>query len=466
MFVVFMCHIKGEFMENERNGLSFRDVWYLLKKYLILELAIILAAVAIGAAYSVLRRDVFRAEINVMIQAKLDQGGENTLNNVPYTNYYIENICDFFSTDIVTARASEKCGDVVSGKAVGTTSEENKWIVSVRYSDYSPDDAKKKLLAVIEAAEELAQLTDDNGEYVYFQGYVKLPVLGEAKVVPVNSTFKTVLISGIAGIVLALAVAFIMYYANDKITQVERIETITGKKNIQTITLEKKKRGSTEEIDRTGFNLEKLAETLVFLKDGEKEKVCQIQSSINGEGKSTVAANLSIALGRIRKKTLVIECDFRKPTIHRYFRIEKALGMTDYFKGDKTFSEVVKKTDFENVDIITCGERFDNPAIIFMSGKFGALIEKARENYDFVILDCPPAGLVTEYMAISPFTDFTVLVVGCDKVSSVVLKNTVADLKASGVDIVGTVFNFAPERRNNAYYYYGEKTEGKAETAQ
>lgn len=440
-------------MEKEKSVLTFKDIWYLIKKYIILELAIVVAALALGVAYTFIRQDEYMASVSVMVQAKYsDTGSSSDMNYVPYTNYYIQNVCDFLSTDIVVSTASERCGEQVSARSISTASEDNRWIIGVSYTDVTPELAREKLMAVIESAEEIAQLKDeDTGEFVYFMGSVTLPVLGAARAVPIDPTAKIMVIAFILGVILAFVAAFVLYLVNDRITGVDRVESITGMKNIQKITYIKDKKK-----DADGFvhmNVQKLTDTLLFLRDGERDKACMMQSGIDGEGKTTVCANLAVSLARMGKKTVVLECDFRKPNLHRMFRLEMHGGMTDYFKGEAELNDIIKHSSYEGLDVITCGERFDNPAIIFMSGKFGALMKAVREKYDFVILDCPPAGLVSDYMAIAPHTDFTVLVVGRDKISSLALRNTVSDLKACGVDLAGTVFNFAPAKKRELYYY-------------
>ena len=125
---------------------------------------------------------------------------------------------------------------------------------------------------------------------------------------------------------------------------------------------------------------------------------------------------------------------------------------------------MTKKTAYANVSAVTCGSTVDNPTILFMSGKFGNMINKARESYDFVLLDCPPVGRASDFISISRVADATILVVGCDKVSSQQLKSTVSDLEESGANVLGTVFNFTGRRKHDDYYYYAYKEESGAET--
>ncbi len=451
-------------MENEKSGMSLGDVWYIVKKYWVLMLAIIVAACAIGAAYSVVRKQEYKAATKVMIKADLGTNNAEK-SDIQYSSLYTPTILEVMGSAIIMDRASATLGEDEKVSGVNFTAKQNNeeaWVATLTYQDEKSEAAKEKLLAIISSFNDYAAEKDGNA-YKNFQGRVELVVLSETPAVaPVYSATKTTLIAAVAGIVVAVAVAFIMYFVNDKITTVDRVEAISGKKNILSIVSVKgRKKDST---DLLRMNLEKLADTLVFLHEGDNDKVYQIQSSIPNEGKTTIATNLAIALGEIGKKVVVLECDFRKPNLHRALGLKRQVGMTDFFKDAKTFEQVTKKTAYANVSAVTCGSTVDNPTILFMSGKFGNMINKARESYDFVLLDCPPVGRASDFISISRVADATILVVGCDKVSSQQLKSTVSDLEESGANVLGTVFNFTGRRKHDDYYYYAYKEEAGAET--
>ena len=262
-----------------------------------------------------------------------------------------------------------------------------------------------------------------------------------------------------------------MYFIKDRVASVDRLEMITGKKNF--VTIEKKKNASKPmplgagetESSYIDLDLSKLSDTLIYMSDGQSNKVFQIQSTVSGEGKTTVSTNLAKALGESQRKTLIIDCDFSKPSIHRIFKQHRHLGITDYFKGEKAFDEIVKPTGAENVDLITCGDRISNHTIFFASPKFKAIIDEAKEKYDFVILDCAPVKALSDYINISAVADATLLVVSSDKLSARDIDNTVRELEICGANLIGTVFNFSANESKkhyyNYYYYKKKKDEQK-----
>lgn len=451
---------QGNIMDKEKSGISFGDVLYILRKYWLVILAIIVASLAAGWAFFSIAGSDYSASVTLKVVADIGDR-DKQYNEVVYTKYFVDDVAIFLKQGIVVDKAEEEAGIRISASAIKVASKENSLYLSVSYRASDKEDAKLALESIIKSAKSLSRVTGEDGKYKYFSGDVTINEVGTPVVSRVRTLSKCVMIAGLCGLVLSVAVALILYFANDRIASVERVEAITGKKNIMCINANGKKNRKN---DKTllPMNLEKLADTLVFLKEGDNDKVYQIQSSISEEGKSTVTANLAISLGRIGKKVLVIECDFRKPHVHKYMGLDRHVGMTDYFKDEKTFDEVVKPTAFENVSAITCGSTMDNPTLLFMSHKFETLVAEAREKYDFVILDCAPVGRVSDYISVSRVADSAILVVGCEKVSSQTLKNTVSELKEAGAAVLGTVFNFTSRSRHGyGYYYYSDYGEKK-----
>lgn len=442
-------------MDKEKSGISFGDLLYILRKYWVIMLAIIVASLAAGWAFYSLAGSDYSAGVTLKVVADIGDK-EKQYNEVVYTKYFVDDVAIFLKQGIVMDKAEEEAGIKVSASNLKVVSKENSLYLSVSYRDSDKENAKLALESIIKSAKSLSRVQGEDGKFKYFSGDVTINEVGVPAVSRVRTTSKCVLIGGLCGVVLAVAVALVLYFANDKIASVERVEAITGKKNIMCINAPLKKN---RKDDKTllPMNLEKLADTLVFLREGDNDKVYQIQSSISEEGKSTVTANLAISLGKIGKKVLVIECDFRKPHVHKYLGLERQVGMTDYFKEEKTFEEAIKPTAFENVFAVTCGSAMDNPALLFMSHKFETLISEARSKYDFVLLDCPPVGRVSDYISISRVADSAILVVGCEKVSSQTLKNTVSELKEAGAAVLGTVFTFTNRSRSGyGYDYYSD----------
>lgn len=125
-------------------------------------------------------------------------------------------------------------------------------------------------------------------------------------------------------------------------------------------------------------------------------KLIAISSSISGEGKTFVALNLAGIIAMSGKKTIIIDLDLRKPKIHLGLNEDNQKGISNILSGSYTYKECVKNTSLKNLDIITAGPLPPNPSELILSKKFDDLIAKLKEEYDTVIIDNPPVGLVSD----------------------------------------------------------------------
>ncbi len=225
-----------------------------------------------------------------------------------------------------------------------------------------------------------------------------------------------------------------------------------------------KKVGKSESYNR-------LKDNVIYGSDNGKKKVFQIESSISGEGKSTIAVNLSVALAKSGKKVVVLDLDFRRPKMHRAFSVPNFNGLAEYMLGECKKEDLVKKTEYK-VDVINRGKAAQNPSIIFTSDKFKNLVEELKQEYDIIIFDCPPILLVSDYMHISKLSDEVIFVVSAGLTHRSQLKESVELLKRNNVDVFGVVMTYYNNGKfsvnygsyYNGRYYKGVKDRYLAET--
>lgn len=184
----------------------------------------------------------------------------------------------------------------------------------------------------------------------------------------------------------------------------------------------------------------------------KKYKVIVITSSNPGEGKTTIASNLALTLAEEEKKVLLIDCDLRRPYVHKIFRISNTNGLSQVLLGEKSF--YTASTQYkENMTILTSGYIPLNPAEILASNKMSKLLEFLREEFDYIILDTPPVLLVTDSQILSTKADGTILVVRSDKTKKAEIKDSVEMLKKVNANIIGTVLNGFNNSQDKNYYY-------------
>ncbi len=149
---------------------------------------------------------------------------------------------------------------------------------------------------------------------------------------------------------------------------------------------------------------------------GDKGKVTLLTSSISGEGKSFVSSNLAVTLAASGKKTVILEMDLRRPQLGQIFKLEKGKpGITDYLHGDAVKAQIVQKSTLtDNLFIISCGKTPPNPSELLESDNLLTLFNDLRANYDHILIDTPPAHLVTDATILASMSDVTLYVIRQD----------------------------------------------------
>ncbi|WP_439883349.1 polysaccharide biosynthesis tyrosine autokinase [Pontibacter sp. MBLB2868] len=190
-------------------------------------------------------------------------------------------------------------------------------------------------------------------------------------------------------------------------------------------------------------------------------KVIGVTSSISGEGKTFCSVNLSNELALSGKRTVLIESDMRKPTFSKYFNVSEEVGLSSYLGHNLPLVDVIQKTEHENLDIIPCGPIPDNAIHLLEQPRMQQLIQELKKTYDYVVIDTPPIGFVSEYFILMKHMDTNLYVVK-HKYTNKDLLNQINELHASkkikNIYIVINDLNYDKTyeygyKRKASYYY-------------
>jgi protein-tyrosine kinase len=195
-------------------------------------------------------------------------------------------------------------------------------------------------------------------------------------------------------------------------------------------------------------------------------RTIMVTSATNGEGKSFVAANLGIAMARdLHKRALLVDCDFRNPTLTQLFGLQSGEGLSDYLKGDKGLLEHLKETGVEKLNVIAAGSVQDNPTELLGSNKMKAFVEElnSQDNNQFAIFDSTPLLATSEPEVLSKLVDGIILVVRAGVTPRETVQRAIMSLEKE--KIIGVVLNdltfksgglFSRYFGSDGYYYkYG-----------
>ena len=183
--------------------------------------------------------------------------------------------------------------------------------------------------------------------------------------------------------------------------------------------------------------------------DDNKCRVIGLSSALSGEGKSLTAINLAYTLSQLNKKVILIDCDMRRPTLAEKLGIMKIPGLSSFLTGQCNLDELLQmcnlKGEEEAFHVITAGQNPPNPVELLSSARMETALNAFREYYDYVILDLPPVGEVTDAMAVAKKTDGMLLVVRQNYCDRIVLADAVRQFAFINSKILGVVMNCTVE---------------------
>ena len=179
---------------------------------------------------------------------------------------------------------------------------------------------------------------------------------------------------------------------------------------------------------------------LFFTGRGEKCPVFALTSAMMHDGKTTNAVNLSISIASTAKRVLLIDGDMRKPTVHRYFGVENKNGLSEILAG-LTNEVKIRKTEVENLHVLTSGQIPPNPAELFASKQMDNLLEYVREFFDYVIIDTPPVNVVTDAAILAEKVTGYVFVVQSGKNHYYELTYALDTVQQMNGNVVGIILN-------------------------
>ena len=194
---------------------------------------------------------------------------------------------------------------------------------------------------------------------------------------------------------------------------------------------------------------------LLYAVAGAPPTVTLITSPGLKDGKSTTCANLAVVLAQAGKETLVIDGDLHQPSLHKIFGVPNVNGMVNVLSGEYNLSEVWELcTEPEpRLKLLSTGPLPPNPAELLISGRFAQLIGQTRPRFDYVLIDSPPTGSVSDPMIIAAQADAVLLVLNSRGTSRGSLRRAMRDLEAVGANVLGTVMNKALKAETGSYGY-------------
>ncbi|MCF7689387.1 MAG: polysaccharide biosynthesis tyrosine autokinase [Cephaloticoccus sp.] len=267
----------------------------------------------------------------------------------------------------------------------------------------------------------------------------------------------------VGGIGMGLAFAFFVAFIDDRVKSSFDIEGVVGLPllgiipQIRKMDLSDKAQIVVNNADRQVSEAFLTLHSSLRLHDESKNAKCiLITSTIPGEGKSFTITNLALTFAAHGEKVVLVDCDLRKPSIHKGLRLENSRGVIDICTKEASLDDVILHNVTPNLDVIPAGGRAKNPTHLLNSKGFESMIAELRKRYDRVLLDTPPLAAVSDALIILPMADGSLFNIYFNKVRRKAAQFAAKRLQESNVPIFGAILNGLNVAVSGYYYaqYY------------
>ena len=473
-----------------KNTYTIKDLLSLLWNHLMLIIAITIIGGIAAFSFSKFVLPVkYSSHITMYVQSYtgISENAANDVNNISNSkqlvNTYMEVLKDDEVMNAVSALLLEQY-DEADLRRVFSFDEENKidpaslrsCLTISSVTDTSAVTITATTVNPNLAADICNDITQVAPKYVEEAvGVGSINTIGKAKVykkpVAPNNTKNGILGTAAAFLIVVMVILIIDYFDNT-IKESEKIakkydKAIIGE--IQQFGEGKKKKKGKHRTEPRGlltdkdvpFNIVESYKTIraniLFTAADSDKKVIAVSSPNPGEGKSTSAANLAIALAQTGSAVLLIDADMRKPVQHRTFKIKNDEGLSTLIIKKSSMAKSVKSNVINNLDLLPSGPLPPNPSELLASENFKALLEQFARNYDYVIIDTPPVNVVSDAMVMKDSISGIMLVIRYAMTTYEDLANCMKQIELAKVNMLGFVLNDVHHNHGANYYNYKYK---------
>jgi capsular exopolysaccharide synthesis family protein len=265
----------------------------------------------------------------------------------------------------------------------------------------------------------------------------------------------------LVGLFLGVALGFLAHFADDRIKRSEDLELSLGVPVLAVIPritgVKEQQRASIAEEDRHSPAAEAfrtLRASLALSPAAKRARKIMVTSDSAGAGKSLLSSNLSVVLAHNGVRTLLIDADLRRPTLHKAFGGKPEIGLSHVLAGEANWKDVVRHSHVPNLDVLLVGHIPPNPAELLGSQAMQDLLREVSTVYDKIIIDCPPVFGLSDPLILMPQTDGVIFVVHFNVSRRRNVLHALQKLREGQTPMLGGVMNNVDLRRPGGYYYY------------
>lgn len=280
---------------------------------------------------------------------------------------------------------------------------------------------------------------------------------------------RTMALAMAAGLLLGLAGAFGREWTDQRLRGADEVSATLGLPVLGVVPQMARKYSTSERgqsvhlqpMSEAAESYRTIRTAVFFAAPGEETKTILVTSPSPGDGKTTSASNIAIALAQAGHRTLLLDADFRNPSQHKVFQMDPKVGLSNVIAGQVKLREAVRQTQTPGLYVLPCGPIPPNPSEILNGKRFAQVMEVLCNAFDKIVLDSPPVMPVTDARILAASADLTVLVLRSDKSTYRLSRHARDGLLSVGANLLGVVVNGMSRRKREGYYgcgyggYYG-----------
>lgn len=443
--------------------MEFSDYVSVLRRSWRLIAAFVLAGSLLGALTSFTLQPMYTAETKLFVALQSSGSIQELQQGDSFSQARVQSYVETVGTPIVLQPVVDSLGLSVSSaqlaKDITATTDLNTVIITISVQDESPVQAAAIAQAtadsLVDTVNQLESPSDGGSSPV------KLSVLAPATA-PSEPSFPniplTIALATLTGLAIGILAAILRSLLDTRLRGESDLRRISEAAVLGGITFDSdavKKPLLTQVAAQSprAETFRQIRTNLQFAHVSHKSKAVLVTSSLPGEGKSTTATNLAIAIAQGGQSVVLVDADLRRPRVDEYLGLERNAGLTTALLGRAEVEDLLQPWGEDELYILTAGQIPPNPSELLGSEAMKRLIVSLEARFDAVIIDAPPLLPVTDAAVLAQQVGGVVVVVGSSKVKLSDLQKSLSGLEMVNADVLGVVLNFLPSKGPDAYAY-------------
>lgn len=443
--------------------LDLRDYLRIIRRSWLLLVATTLCGLLVGGGAAVLTKPTYKAETQLFVAIQSSGSVQELQQGNTFSQARVQSYVKTVASPAVLQPAIDTLGLPVSaeelGKRVVASTELNTVLINISVIDSSPVQAAAIAQAVADSlirTVESLEKPKNGGSSPVGLSIIKPAVAPSAASGP--NTKLNLLLGLLGGLALGVVAAVLRAMLDNRVRSESDLRSITDSPLLGGIAFDQdaiKKPLLTQTASQSprAESFRQLRTNLQFANISGTGNTVLVTSSLPGEGKSTTAANLAIAMAQAGQTVCLVDADLRRPMVNEYLGLDRNAGLTTALVGAQDVDDVLQPWGQDRLFVLASGQIPPNPSELLGSQEMQHLVRRLEDSFDAVIIDAPPLLPVTDAAVLAQHVGGVVLVVGAQKLRKPDLEKSLAALELVNARILGVVMNRLPANGPDAYQY-------------